>query len=127
MRKLLSILLLATFALPLLAAIPALASTPESRLPACCRRGGAHHCMLSAEQIAALEQGQHFTTPRMTCPMCPRATAPAQQQVLFLQPSATFYAAISSHPAQFQQVEAWARVALAGARHKRGPPAVRLS
>jgi hypothetical protein len=127
LRKLLSILLLATFALPLLAAIPALASTPESRLPACCRRNGAHKCMLSAEQMAALEHGQHFTTPRSTCPMFPKAVAPAHSESYALAPSAAFYAGVSSHPAQFQQVEAWARVALEGARHKRGPPAVRLS
>ncbi len=126
-RKLLSILLLATFALPLLAAIPALASTPESRLPACCRRAGEHKCMLSAEQIAALEHGQHFTTPKSTCPMFPKAVAPAHSETYALTPSAAFFAGVSSHPAQFQQVEAWARVALEGARHKRGPPSVRLS
>ncbi len=127
MRKLLSILLLATFALPLLTALSAYASTPDSRLPACCRRSGAHHCELTPDQIAALEHGDHFTTPRTTCPIFPKAVAPAHHEISSLAPAAVFYAAITSHPAQFHQVEAWARVALEGARHKRGPPSVRLS
>jgi hypothetical protein len=48
-------------------------------------------------------------------------------ETLALASAAAFYAGVVSHPAQFSQVEAWARVALDGARQKRGPPSVRLS
>jgi hypothetical protein len=46
MRRLLSILLLATFALPLVAPLLALAQDSDVGLPACCRRHGQHHCTM---------------------------------------------------------------------------------
>jgi len=126
-RRLLSLTLLLLFSLPLIAPLVALGQSPESQLAACCRRAGAHHCTMSAEQLAALDGGQHFTAPQTRCPMFPKAVAPAHRETAALAVSATFYAGIVSHPAQFHQVEAWARVALDGARQKRGPPSVRLS
>jgi hypothetical protein len=50
MRRLLSILLLAAFALPLVAPGLALAQGPDAGLPACCRRHGQHHCAMSATE-----------------------------------------------------------------------------
>jgi hypothetical protein len=44
MRRLLSILLLAAFALPIAAPALALAQDADAGLPACCRRHGQHHC-----------------------------------------------------------------------------------
>ncbi|HEY4008796.1 MAG TPA: hypothetical protein VGM11_01500 [Acidobacteriaceae bacterium] len=61
MRRLLSILLLAAFALPLVAPALALAQDPDAGLPACCRRHGHHHCAMldpardpSAHRIVAV-------------------------------------------------------------------------
>jgi hypothetical protein len=126
-RRIISITLLLAFSFALISPLLALGSTPESSLPACCRRGGAHHCMLSAEQIAALEHGTHFTSVRNKCPMFPVASLTAHHEQLAFNHASLLFAAVLSHPAQFQQVLAWARVALEGARHKRGPPSVRLS
>lgn len=127
-RRLLSLTLLLLFGLPLIAPLFALSQAPESTLAACCRRAGAHHCMMSAEQLAALLDGrQHFTALTSKCPMYPRAVAPVHRDTATLDVAAVFYAGLSSHPAQFHQVEAWARVALDGARQKRGPPSVGLS
>jgi len=126
-RRLFSITLLLLFSLPLITPLFALGGTPESRLPACCRRNGAHHCMMSSEQMANLEVGHHFRTARSKCPMFPQAIAPVHHEALGIHMASAFYAGLLSHPAQFHQVEAWARVALDGARQKRGPPSVRLS
>jgi hypothetical protein len=46
----------------------------DSRLPACCRRNGAHHCAMSEDMQAALERATGsaptFTAPA-TCPSFP--------------------------------------------------------
>jgi hypothetical protein len=126
-RRLLSITLLLVFSFPLISPLFALGATAEANLPICCRRNGAHHCMQSAEQLAALERGVHFAAIHPRCPMFPTAAATPDHAPLALDRASLFFAGVLSHPAQFRQVEAWARVALAGARHKRGPPAVRLS
>ncbi|HZQ45254.1 MAG TPA: hypothetical protein VFA99_18525 [Acidobacteriaceae bacterium] len=72
MRRLLSILLLAAFALPLVAPALALAQDPDAGLPACCRRHGRHHCAMlerqkdpSAHQVGAV------------CPAWPQRAVPA--------------------------------------------------
>ncbi len=83
--------------------------------------------MMSAGEMAGLEVGDHFRAQRSKCPMFPKALAPAHHETLSLHPLLLMYAAVLSHPAQFHQVEAWARVALDGARQKRGPPSFRLS
>src|ERR1035441_8152424 len=49
----------------------------ESRLPACCRRNGAHHCAMS--EASSGHSHETFVTAPNTCPNMPRtlaATAP---------------------------------------------------
>jgi hypothetical protein len=126
-RRLLSITLVLLFSFSLISPLLALGETAESKLPACCRRSGAHHCTMPPDQLAALANGRHFTIVRSKCPMFPQATVAVHHETLSLHAPALLFAEVLSHPAQFRQVEAWARVALAGARHKRGPPTLRLS
>jgi hypothetical protein len=57
----------------------------------------------------------------------PRLLSPAPHHDLSFNAAALLFAEVVSHPAAHAQTEAWARVALDGARQKRGPPAVRLS
>ncbi len=59
--------------------------------------------------------------------MYPNATAPAHLQQYSFGQTAGLAKQALSRLENICQVEAWARVALEGARHKRGPPAVRLS
>ncbi len=127
MRRVLAITLMIAFASPLIAPLFAATADPEASLPACCRTHGKHHCMMSVEEMQALLYGEHFTAVRDKCPLFPRAVAPVPHQTLFIEQSALLFAEAVSHPAQHRQTEAWARVALEGARHKRGPPASRLS
>jgi len=127
LRRLLSILLLAAFALPLLPALSALGDTPESRLPACCRRNGTHHCVMSAAQMDALLHGKHFTVIRSKCPLYPQATEPAHLQQYSFQQAGVLLTAFLSPLEMSNQVDAWAPTAREGDRHQRGPPAARLN
>jgi len=70
MRRWLGVLLILSYWLePLAAAFPA---GSESRLPACCRRHGAHHCAMSAEMAANPAQAPTGSAPVLTAPArCP--------------------------------------------------------
>jgi hypothetical protein len=125
-RRLLSITLLMLFVYPAVAPLFALGGNDESQLPACCRRHGKHHCMMSMEEMQALLDGHHFTAVRSKCPLYPKPTVPVSHQKLFFDQGGLVFAEAVSHPAQRRQTEAWARVALEGARYKRGPPVVVL-
>lgn len=73
MRRPLAVLLVLFFALGPGQAV--FGASEDVRLPACCRRHGAHHCEMSAEALSALEQGRS-STPKVkapnTCPEFPR-------------------------------------------------------
>jgi hypothetical protein len=72
MRRLLSILLLVAFALPLVAPLLALAQDPYAGLPACCRRHGQHHCTM-------LDAGRDSSAHRVVavCPEWPQRAVPS--------------------------------------------------
>jgi hypothetical protein len=72
MRRLLSILLLAAFALPLIAPALALAQDPDAGLPICCRRHGQHHCAMVDRQKDPSAHG--FVA---VCPAWPQRAVPA--------------------------------------------------
>lgn len=83
--------------------------------------------MMSTEQMEALLDGEHFISAPSKCPLFPKAIIPVPHQTLAFDQPALLFAEVLSHPALHRQTEAWARVALEGARHKRGPPSIRLS
>jgi hypothetical protein len=72
MRRLLSILLLATFALPIAAPMLVLAQNSNAGLPACCRRHGEHHCTMS-------DTGRDNAAHRVVsvCPAWPQRAIPS--------------------------------------------------
>jgi hypothetical protein len=76
MRRALSILLILSFGLGPLAAT--LGASEDARLPACCRRHGAHHCAMSmgmAATMAEASSGETMVRPPLTCSNFPGATA----------------------------------------------------
>jgi hypothetical protein len=85
MKRLLSILLALILGLaPSLMALPAGALTliagnrDEANLPACCRRNGAHHCHMNAEQMRrmmAASSGETTLGAPSCCPSYPRSVA----------------------------------------------------
>jgi hypothetical protein len=128
MRRALSILLVLFFSLGPLAAT--LQGDDDARLPACCRRHGAHHCAMTAQMAAMLvgaESGKPVLTAPSTCPAFPgsvAATAPAPQA---LAGSAVSLPALLAHPHSPAGGRSAARLSQIRTRAGRAPPQSSLS
>jgi hypothetical protein len=121
MRRSIALLMIMIFGCFLSAPLLAASSDSESRLPACCRANGKHHCMmrmshgeLAGVQMAAPERCSYFPQWR---PMN------LSHQQASVSSAAVFYAALQTHPACHAQTEARRRVSFDRSRQKRGPPA----
>jgi hypothetical protein len=127
-RRLLSILLFWATLFPMVA--PALASGAmgDSMLPACCRRGGMHHCMMSPEEratlIRELEGAVRFGTPPEQCPYRQHAVVAAHLQVYTAGATATHAAFLLREPSIAAQGECLRRISFDRSRQKRGPPSL---
>jgi hypothetical protein len=131
MRRILSILLLLALGLGPAGAADGLASglrsgwtgkVDESRVPACCRRDGKHHCSMSAEQFADLS-GETTVAARESCPCMPQALASTAPQLSALAKNTP---AAIGFPAQFHAPRTVTSVAHSGDSRdwpRRGPPA----
>jgi len=124
MRKILSILLLMALGLPSLTPLLAMRSSDEASLPACCRRNGKHHCMMSMTERARLSNHTPtFSAPPEKCPYCPSAIPNIHPSGSFVLPiGRMIYAGLFSHAAIVVQVECRRRIARDRAHGKRGPP-----
>jgi hypothetical protein len=112
-------LLLAVFGFGLIA--PALDSEPASKLPACCRREGKHHCAVASPAPStevALRDASH------KCPRFPGTKSVARQDNAYAPTSSSFHAAIVSHPALFTHLDARYRISSNRSHQKRGPPSL---
>lgn len=123
LRKLISILLLAIFGLPVVPQLLAATVKSGSNLPACCRRNGKHHCMLSA---AAKYEGASakpaFSAPLDKCPYAPAAISVSPHSTIGVSKSCVIYAEVVSHPSVHPQTESKRRISQDRSRTKRGPP-----
>lgn len=135
-RRWCAALLLGVYGLLVGMPLLAMARGPESRLPACCRRAGAHHCAMGMAGMAqggsgvsdgsgAAEAGggARWMAPVERCPMWP---VPVQSPrgigfdaVLGAQPG---FAVAVCHPGSVVQASSRRRIARERSRHKRGPP-----
>lgn len=120
MRRIWAILLVAVFGFSPIA--PAVfASDPDSKLPPCCRRGGKHHCAMTAGQSAS-PSGPSLRADR--CALFPDAQSiPAGQTVSLSGVAPAIFAGLLSHPAVCPRTEALCRISYSRAGQKRGPPA----
>ena len=118
-RRLVSLFLFLCFSFGLISPLLALDGVSDVNLPACCRRNGEHKCM---RQMHEAPSGTSVTTVQPKCPNCPGGPSVMRHDQVSLHAAALIFAEIASHPAFRPQTLAWARVAMAGARHKRGPP-----
>ncbi len=115
-RRLMSLILLALFGLPL--AWPAMARSRNAGLPVCCRRAGAHRCMGSMQA----EQGRSVTLKAPLCSSWPLASLQARHgNAGFVVAGLRFGEAVS-HPSMKVRTLARARMARDQARRMRGPP-----
>lgn len=96
------------------------ASDEDSKLPACCRRAGHHHCAMQSSQSES-SPGPALRTGR--CPIFPvTRTVPANRTIGLLGTFTTVRAGLVSHPASGPQAEAICRISYSRAGQKRGPP-----
>ncbi len=126
LRRLLTILLLAFFGLPIVSPLFALSATEPGRIRACCRRNGEHHCAMTATERNSLEQGgedsSRFAAPPETCPNAPAAVAAIHTNLLAVPASDRVFAALVSHASGVVQTESMRLISRDRSRQKRGPP-----
>src|ERR1700761_5747488 len=123
LRKLLSILLLVVFGFPVVSPLFALSTTGATRLPACCRRDGKHHCTASAADRGNLtSHGTQLSAPAGKCPYSPPAVSLTPNQWVALPIGEAVFASLVSHPSGVAQTESMRRISRDRARQKRGPP-----
>jgi hypothetical protein len=120
-RRISAILLMALFSFSLIGP-EAFAQDAGSQLPACCRRGGQHHCEMDATQP---ESSSLPSVKAGKCSLFPSATtsAPSNPASSFAKSSQAIFAALVGHPASRAQTEALFRISYSRASQKRGPPA----
>ncbi len=125
MRRIVSIALVLFYWLgPLMALVPASA---ESRLPACCRKSGSHHCMMNMGERAAIADGHtHIAAPSPKCPYCPAQCRVAHTPLSLKQSIAQSFISPASHPHGVVQSESKRRISRDRSRSKRGPPEAQL-
>ena len=121
-RRLISIALLLVFSFPLFSPVLALAASSDANLPACCRRNGAHHCVMKLQQTESSGPGISLSAIPQRCPAYPAVITSVQHRDLSLYAASLIFAEIVSHPSVRTQTQARARVALDRSSQKRGPP-----
>jgi hypothetical protein len=125
LRKLVAILLLAAFGLPFAPQLFAATGQSESNLPACCRRNGKHHCMMSmAERHEVANTKPEFRAPLDKCPYAPATVANSHRSTNGLSASSVIFAELLSHPSVRPQTASKWRIARDRSRSKRGPPSL---
>lgn len=119
MRRALAISLLLLFSFSLIS--PLFASDAiEASLPACCRRGGKHHCALSAEVLSP--QGRSIGIITEKCPFTPAIAVAAHFPAIAPPTGDAVFAGLVSHPGIHAQTSAQYRISFDRSRQKRGPP-----
>jgi hypothetical protein len=124
LRKFLAIALLAVFGLPLVSPLLAMTARSEANVPACCRKNGKHHCMMSAVEHNRLNPGKPaFTAPLEKCPYAPAAILSTQHPTKLASRSwQMFYAKFGTGRAGMGPAIPQRRLARDKAHGKRGPP-----
>jgi hypothetical protein len=120
-RRLLTITLLFLFSLPLISPALAVVASQGANLPICCRKNGAHHCMLMQQTESSGPEVRLSAIPQH-CPAYPAVVTQIKHGDLSLHAASLIFAEIVSHPSIKTQTQARARVALDRSRQKRGPP-----
>jgi hypothetical protein len=133
-RRFLVLTLLFAFLMPWGLQLLAASRTSDADLPACCRRSGMHHCMMSAAAKQAMFRAtmgkeRAFRAPVERCPFWPShlqlvfpGTIPATEP-----PAKLSLTPPSSREGSPQQAESMRRATELRTRHTRGPPVLPFS
>ena len=121
MRRALSIFFVLFFGLGPLAA--ALGEEEETRLPACCRRHGKHHCNMTMAMMAmfAAFSGPAWTAP--PCPFYPTARTPVRIVTAYFAAQLPPSIEIHRDPAPPAYTQHRARTHTINSQSTRSPPA----
>ena len=124
LRRLVAIALLAVFGLPFAQSLFALTPKSDANLPACCRRNGKHHCMMSmAERREMSSNKPQFAPPVEKCPYCPAALTLGHQTNPFsIATGQIVFLSSVGQSSVVAQTESKRRISRDRSRQKRGPP-----
>jgi len=127
-RRLLSILLFWVTLFPSIAPTLTTGALGQSTLPACCRRGGQHHCEMSPEARALLLHEDNGSTrvgvkPEQ-CPYRQRSLGATHVQTLASGAAPTYATSSLHEPSPAAQAECLRRISFDRSRQKRGPPSL---
>lgn len=115
-----SILLLAVFGLAFVAPLLALQAASGAALPACCRRGGEHHCAMAG--LGSSPGETMLRAPVARCPYAPRMVVSAHADPVVAARGCECSLAPDSRATSVAQTEGKWRLAQERSRQKRGPP-----
>ena len=95
----------------------------EGNLPACCRRNGKHHCMMSmAERSQIADRAPAFSTPPEKCPHFPAIELGVQGNLFVAPTSEGAVLPYSAMPVMLAQLLPIFAKPAENAHLKRGPP-----
>jgi len=121
MRRALASYLLAIFTIPLV--LPSVRVNAESKLPACCRRDGKHHCATMDMAVETAPSGSAVKANPPKCPLFPKATtAPGPSPTMLLAALPVLHFARHSFAAKVLTSNDVYSVFLGSSVLKRGPP-----
>ena len=123
-QRLLSVVLLVFFSLPLISPVLAVTAGSDGNMPACCRRNGAHHCTKIVQPKESGGPEVSFSAITGQCPAYPAVVTPVRHGDLTFHTSSLIFAEAVSHPSIKAQTQARARIALDLSGQKRGPPKI---
>jgi hypothetical protein len=131
-RRLLSILLFWATLLPMIAPMLSTGAMAESSLSACCRRGGKHHCAMSAEERAQMMGEQNdgasktagMSAPPEKCPYSQHSLGAVHLQVFTPEATAMHSVIALQEASAAEQAECLRRISFDRSRQKRGPPSL---
>jgi len=122
MRRTLASILAAVVSFPLIA--PLLCADSDAQLPACCRRGGKHHCSMMAVGGGHTSPGPAFSAFQPKCPNYPAANTVSRKTGVALPgASQATFSLLFSRPALLLGTLDRGSVWRGGALLTRAPPA----
>jgi len=107
---------------------PAVLSSPDSQLPACCRTNGKHKCSMREMNMEPSDDSPDVKMLRARCPY--RGSVPlsaaAISRTLLPKTVAAYNTGLIAHASGPEQAEARFRISFSRTRQKRGPPSLTL-